>query len=160
MSQQTSGPESPEMQGTAPPPMAVPVADAKYLIVVGALMVLIIFLLAWLWLRERRDAANARAVLAIARHSVDTQGLQTALGRMLGEQGALRPFQREDLPAETVQWNGQPRIALRVSAAAGIRLGLLPGDVLVVSQPPASASAPASAPATRPLTAEPQTTLR
>ena len=50
-----------------------------------------------------------------------------------------RPLAREDLPTETVTWNGRPRTVLRVSASAGRRLGLAPGDAVVVSEPPAGA---------------------
>jgi len=65
-----------------------------------------------------------------------------------------RALQRDDLPAEVITWNGQPRTVLSVSAAAGQRLGLWPGDVIVVAPPPASgpATQPATPAATQPTT--------
>lgn len=127
------------------PPRPPAGADAKYLLVVGGLLVLIVVLLAGLWLRERRRANAARAELALTQRNTVARGqLQAALTQMLRGRGpASRPraLQREDLPAETVTWNGHPRKVLRASAAAGERIGLLPGDVVVVAAPPATAPA-------------------
>jgi hypothetical protein len=118
-------------------------AETKYLIVVGGLLVLIIVLLAALWLRERRISTTARRELAAARRNVSAAGqLQAALGRMLsGTRPTAQPLQREELPRETITWNGRPREVLRISAPVGRRLGLRPGDALVVSA--AATTAPA-----------------
>jgi hypothetical protein len=120
--------------------------DTRYLAVVAALTVMIIALLAWLWLHERVALNAARAELATARRSPAlSMQLQAALARaMAGPQSQpARPIQREDLPAETVNWNGVSRPALRLSAAAGERIGLRPGDVVVVAPAPTTSSAPA-----------------
>jgi len=113
------------------------VAETKYLVVVGGLMVLIIILLGALWLRERRISMTARRELAAVRRNAGAGGqLQAALGRMLaGTRPAARPLDRGELTRETVTWNGRPREVFRVGAAAGERVGLRPGDVVVVSGP-------------------------
>ena len=120
-------------------------AETKYLLVVGGLLVIIIILLAGLWLRERRTTRRLRQELAGLRTNTSKRAqLGAALRQMLngpGPSAASRPLQRDDLPAETVTWNGGPRKVLRVGSAAGGRLGLLPGDVIVVAQPPATAPA-------------------
>jgi hypothetical protein len=118
-------------------------AETKYLMVVGGLMVLIILLLAGLWLRERRISTTARRELAALRRNVGAGGrLQAALGRMLsGAHPASRPLGRDELTSETVTWNGRPREVFRVSPAAGNRVGLRPGDVVVVSTPATTAPA-------------------
>ena len=45
---------------------------------------------------------------------------------------------RDDLPAETINFNGESRSALRVSAAMGERLGFAPGDIVIVAPPTAT----------------------
>ena len=129
------GTDTPDKQGTL---------DTRYLAVVGALTVMIIVLLAWLWLHERvaLNAARAQLVAARQRSALGMQ-LQAALGRSLAgpQTQPAGPIQREDLPAETVNWNGSPRPVLRLSAEAGQRLGLRPGDAVLVApatQPAAS----------------------
>jgi hypothetical protein len=142
-----------DTQGAAPD--AAPAdgtLDSRYLAIVGGLMVLIIILLAWLWLHERvaRNAAYRELVAARGNSALAMQ-LQATLGRgMAGPQTRpARPIQRDDLPAETVNWNGAPRSVLRLSAAAGERVGLRPGDVVVVAPAPATTTAPTSGPASR-----------
>ena len=138
-----------EPNDTKQPPEAPSGAssDAKYMMAIGGLMILIIGLLAALWLKERARANRAAESVAAMRRLTSTE-----LGRFLGDQGqTVRPLQRDDLPSETVDWNGAPRKVLLVGAAAGVRLGLRPGDVLVVA--PAPTSTPATAPATSPTSA-------
>ena len=138
------------MQGEPTDPRRPAVTDNRYFLVVGVLLLMIVLLLAALWVRERRtNAALLQDISLLQRAGTSKQQLQTVLKQMVGRAGgaAWRPLQREDLPAETVQWNGRPRQALRVSAAAGERMGLHPGDVLVVSEPPATAPTTTSAPA-------------
>jgi len=88
--------------------------------------------------------------LETARRGVIRGDLKGALANMLAGQAEpqSRALQRDDLPAQTVTWNGQPRTVLSVSAAAGQRLGLRPGDVIVVAPPPATG--PAAQPTTQP----------
>jgi len=122
-------------------------SESKQYAVVGGLLVLIILLLSALWLRERRGRVRAEGDLAAFQRNVAGRlQLQAAMGKMLRGPGEVsrRPLAREDLPRETVRWNGQPRDVLRVSAAAGRRIGLRPGDAVIVSAEPASA--PATAP--------------
>ena len=129
-------------------------SEGKHYAIVGGLLVLIILLLSALWLRERRARVRAQRDLATLRE--DAAGrlqLQAAMGRMIrgGAAADRRPLPREDLPRETVRWNGQTREVLRVSAAAGRRIGLRPGDAVVVSADPASAPAATAPAATAPV---------
>ena len=155
------------MENTHPAPAPAPTtthapapapgsSDAKYLLVVAGLMMTIVILLSVLWIRERRNVAHLQDQLDIARRSSMRGDLQGALARMLAGQTEpqARALHRDDLPAQTVTWNGQPRTVLSVSAAAGQRLGLWPGDVIVVAPPPASgpATQPATPTATQPST--------
>jgi len=111
-----------------------------------------------LWFRERQNAAalgeqaaTLSAKLQTARSVISNQ-LKGTMGYMPGGQAEprARALQREDLPGETVTWNGRPRTVLRISAAAGKRFGLMPGDVVIVARPPTTAPASGqSPPATR-----------
>ena len=123
------------------PPQTPPGADTKYLLVVCGLLMCIVILLSVLWIRERRNSSMLAQQLQQARKQNIAGSLQGQLARLVAGQSAAgaRPLQREDLPAETVTWNGQPRTILHISAAAGNRIGLEPGDVVAVSQPPATA---------------------
>lgn len=112
------------------------VVEGRYFVIVTSLMLMIIILLGWLWMRERRAAASARQELADLRrvagsNMIGAQKLQSLLAG-----GLQRPLQRDDLPSETVTWNGRAKQVYRVSAAAGARLGLEPNDVVVVSPAP------------------------
>jgi len=122
-----------------PEPAPAAGVDGRYYAAVGALLVVIIAVLGVLWLRERRMTAALQRELAETRQRTATgAGLQAALSRLAAPRGpTTRPLARADLPAETVTWNGRSRTVLRVGAAAGRRLGLEPGDVIVVSPPPA-----------------------
>lgn len=139
-------------------PSKQPASDIKYLLVVSGLLMGIVILLSVLWLRERRNAAALSAELQIARRGAISGQFKGDLARMLAGQAEpqARTLQREDLPAETVTWNGQARNVLRVSATAGERIGLRPGDVIVVAPPPATepttqpAAPTTTQPATRP----------
>ena len=143
----------------APTPAPTPTpgsSDAKYLLVVAGLMMTIVILLSVLWIRERRNVASLQGELRIARQNSIRSDQQAALASMLA--GKIEPraraLQRDDLPAEVITWNGQPRTVLRISAAAGQRLGLWSGDVIVVAPPPATgpATQPATPTATQPTT--------
>ena len=153
------------MENTPPTPTPTPTpapaptpggSDAKYLLVVAGLMMTIVILLSVLWIRERRNVAHLQGELQIARRGAMRGDLQGALASMLAgkTEPRARALQRDDLPAEVITWNGQPRTVLSVSAAAGQRLGLWPGDVIVVAPPPASgpATQPATPAATQPTT--------
>ena len=109
--------------------------ESRYFALVTLLMLLIIVLLGWLWLRERRAAADARRRLADVQHLLGAK-LAGALGTGLP---AARALPREDLPTEKVTWNGRAREVFRISAAAGQRIGLEPNDVVLVAPSPATA---------------------
>ncbi len=142
------------MENTAPDKQ--PASDAKYMLIVSGLLMGIVILLSVLWMRERRNVASLNAQLRVAsRGAITGQFSSNDMTRMFAgrQMPQARPLQREDLPAETVKWNGQPRTILRVSASAGQRMGLRPGDVVLVTSPPASAPATEqSPPTTQPIT--------
>ena len=137
----TQTPITPTPTPTTPP--AGGNSDARYLLVVAGLMMTIVILLSVLWIRERRNVAYLQEQLQIARQGSMRGDIQGALQRMLAGQAEpqAQALHRDDLPAQTVTWNGQPRTVLSVSAAAGQRMGLEPGDVIVVAPPPATGPA-------------------
>lgn len=120
--------------------------DLKYLAIVAVLLAVIIVVLAQLWMieRHRRVAAEDRLTEMYLKEQL------RAAGEVEGSQAGaapLRPVRREDLPAQAIQWNGQPRVALVLGAATGRAMGFAPGDVILVAGEAAgSSSAPAGAP--------------
>ena len=131
-------------------------AEPRYLLLVGGLLVLIIALLAFLWLQERDRRQRAQTNLQVAQDKL--KKVQAVLGfggasasdaeaarrfareaaaARGGGAGGIAPVDRANLPAERGQLNGQPVTVLRLGAAGGKRLGFEPGDVIVVSEPPA-----------------------
>jgi len=70
-----------------------PRADARQMLLVGGMLVLIIVLLAMLWVRERRARIAAQANVAVLR-----QQLQTV--QMLGGLGAWRAGMPSTLPLD------------------------------------------------------------
>jgi len=117
-----------------------PASDVKYMLVVSGLLMGIVILLSVLWMRERRNVASLTSQLRVASRGAITGNINSKdMARFLSgrQMPQARPLQREDLPAETVRWNGRPRTVLRISASAGERMGLRPGDVVLVAQPPA-----------------------
>ena len=130
-----------------------PASDVKYMLIVSGLLMGIVILLSVLWMRERRNVASLNAQLEVAgRGAITGQLSSNDMARLFAgrQMPQARALQRDDLPAETVTWNGKPRTVLRISASAGERMGLRPGDVVLVS--PAPASMPTTQPATPPLT--------
>jgi len=120
--------------------------DVKQFIVIAGLLVLIIAMLAVLWVRER--GARIGAENEAARQSQRVKAIQRALMGLASpaesgpaettDGGEVRPVQRDDLPVEHVEFMGRKTPVLHISPAAGQRFGFLPGDVIVVAQPPAS----------------------
>ena len=137
---------APARQEVGPPK---PPADAKYLLIVCGMLLLIVVLLSVLWIRERRTSNDLRSQLGAYKTQFQRMAVSGQLAQRFAAQsgGQARPLDRDQLAAETVTYNGQPRTVLLVGAAAGRRMGLLPGDVIEVSMPPATA--PTTAPATR-----------
>ena len=117
--------------------------DTRYLLIVGILMLLIVVSLAVLWVteRNRRLTAETRAANAAATQ----QKIQGLLGQAVfgGGQGSARPIDREDiLTIGEATLDGRQVRALTVKSDAGWRVGLRPGDVLIVAE-----ESPATAPA-------------
>lgn len=141
-----------------------PASDVKYMLVVSGLLMGIVILLGVLWMRERRNVASLNGQLTTLSAQLRIAGQGAITGQLSGNDMArlfagrqvpqARAIHREDLPAETVTWNGLPRTILRVSASAGERIGLRPGDVVLVAQPPSPAptTLPAKPTGTQPST--------
>ena len=125
-----------------PSPATRPIVDVKYFAFVGGLLVLIIGLLAVLWTRERTARIAYRRQLTT--HVCQPESLEQLFQRAMQErQGPSRAIQPEDhLPPKAISLNGRQTTALRITAAAGQRLGLRAGDVIIVAPAPASAPAP------------------
>ncbi len=112
-----------------------PTSDARNLLIVGGLLIVIIASLAALWQKER--SRRGRAEESLVEMHVNYSRLQTAAAQMTLSAQAGRPVRRADLPADQVTLNGQRRIALRLGADTGERMGFAPGDVILVSTRPA-----------------------
>jgi len=125
-------------------------ADAKYLLIVCGLLLMIVILLAVLWIRERRTTNDLRFRVDGMSALLQRQTLGGQIGQLLGVQAGppSQPLRRDELATEVVTYDGRPRTVMLVGAAAGRRIGLLPGDVIAVSQPPAKM--PTTEPETRP----------
>ena len=129
---------------------ASPQADSRYLIIVGALLLVIIGSLAALWMMERNRRITAENDLVAANQK--TQSLQTALiGKMMaaGEGAAAPPINRKLIPYKDAQLGADRVRVFDVTTEAGRMIGFEPGDVIRVlpDQPPASG--PSTAPAGR-----------
>jgi hypothetical protein len=126
--------------------------SAGYLLTVGAMLLIIIGVLAALWMRER--GARARAEEQVGQLSnLLTQNRNAMAQLMIGTAGrqapsegvAFRPFEREDHKPVAVTLDGSARQAFVLPASGGRRFGFLPGDVIVVEQESPQTSPAASA---------------
>jgi hypothetical protein len=119
-----------------------PKSDVKYFSLVGVLLLAIIVSLAVLWLREKSNRVqveqDARGAL------IDYKKQVGAMWGQALENAGGRPLHRDELPEVTVNWDGKPRTVRQVSADAGERIGLQPGDVIEVT--PHATTAPAEKP--------------
>jgi len=124
-------------------------SDSRYLLVAGGLLVVIIVALAWLWLAER---TQRRRLADQVQQLQLRQRLAQLIPGMGGPGRQIPPeIARDELPQETVNWNGRARTVLRMAEADAQRLGFQPGDVIVVSEgqaprPATAASGPSSGP--------------
>ncbi len=111
-------------------------SDTRYFITAGILMVVIIATLAALWLIERRRRIGAETNLV--RVNLKYSGLRAAMENPLFglREPSVTPVQREDLPAETADYKGRPRMVLYLSAAAAERFGFNAGDLIDVADWP------------------------
>ncbi len=127
---------------TEPLPTA-PNADRKFLLAVGGLLLLITLLLSGLWVRMRRQVVRLRNDIA----SLQTQrsGIAPLMQLAMEKHAQRLTLDREKLATRDVVLDGRPTRALRISAVVAQRLGLAPGDVVLVDAAPATA--PASQPA-------------
>ncbi len=126
---------------------------ALQLALIGGLLVLIIALLAFLWMRERSRRFEAEIRLAELSQKMSQSMSQDPVAEFLRKMSIrkipaqVQGVRREDLPAKRVDLDGRSRRLFRVSAAAGERMGFLPGDVIEVAGPAdAGGDAPASLP--------------
>lgn len=92
-------------------------------------------------LLARETNRRGRAELALKVYQDMAKQDQQVLSNVLSlrAQAATPAIQRTDLSPQTVQLNGASRPAFTISPDAGRRVGFLPGDVIVVAEPPATA---------------------
>lgn len=135
------GPAEPDPTHAGPQQGPRPEDNTRFFLVVALLMLVIIALLSGLWLRAHLRAARLEAQVISARAS----------GAKMED--FLKAYLTQNPPAEVVRGepatrpavlDGEAIAALRLSAEQATRLGLRPGDVVVVD-PPAT-SGPASMP--------------
>ncbi len=119
------------------------------LALIGGLLVLIIALLSFLWMRERSRRFEAEIQLAELSQSMSHDPVAQFMRKMSIRKmpAQVQGVRREDLPIRIVDLDERSRRLFRVSAAAGERMGFLPGDVIEVAGPAdADSDAPASLP--------------
>lgn len=139
----------------APKPSASPVGDPRFVLAVGLLLVVIIGMLAFLWLRERRTRIGLEEQVTQSRKGTADEATLRALFSQVREVpsvGGVEGFSwtkdREGEPLKALV-DGKPCMAMRITRQAGERLGFRPGDVICVPESPAATGpgGPASAPA-------------
>ncbi len=110
-------------------------SDNRFMLAAGAMMVLIVALLAGLSIKYHRRAVRAETELSQLKPAVSRQeGNLLLLKQMFQEAVVIR----DDMATETVKLNGREVVALKLPANKGAAMGFLPGDVIIVSRPPAS----------------------
>ncbi|HET6427859.1 MAG TPA: AbrB/MazE/SpoVT family DNA-binding domain-containing protein [Phycisphaerae bacterium] len=117
--------------------------ETTFLMIAGGLMVLIMALLAGLWLKASRRAAAAEDQLAQLRRR-DAASL-AEFKELLRSQPLIPAVDRDALPTREAVLDGKPVRAFRLPADVAERIGLAPGDVVLVE--PAPATAPSTGPA-------------
>jgi type II secretory pathway pseudopilin PulG len=115
--------------------------DKIYTVTVLVLMVVILATLAALWMIERRGHRQAAADLVALQQR--NQLLEKAIQQLVIQQGLGIEIKvnRDDLPMQTVNLDGQTRKVYVLSARTGARLGFEPGDVVTIASQPASSQA-------------------
>ena len=105
-------------------------------LIVSGLLIVIIVALAGLWMVER--GRRLRAETALAEQQTASQKKMQSMGTMLVQQMTqAKPVQidRRQLATQQVNWNGQDRAVLLLSAAQGELFGFQPGDAIFVTPP-------------------------
>jgi hypothetical protein len=97
----------------------------------AGLLLLITLATATLWMRERTGRAADRDAL---RQQIDVQEKQLMLQAMLQPQEPGAAVSRDDLPMRYAELDGTQVPVRTLSAQAGERIGLMPGDVIVVAE--------------------------
>jgi hypothetical protein len=122
----------------ATPQSEKPKSETGYLLVVCVLLVVISASLAWLWQvqKSHTDAANRRA--DAAQQALLQQRQSNPLAELLSKAAQQEQPSRQDIPAQTIQFEGRPTPLYKISATAGMRIGFEPGDLILVGNQPAS----------------------
>ena len=138
-------------------PSTPPAGDGRFVLAAGVLLVLIIAMLAFLWLRERKTRMGLENDLArVRKETAQNLDVMQALQGLTGQPGrtphagGIEAFSwltdREGDAVKAVV-DGQPCMAVRITREAGERLGFRPGDVVCVAAASAATRPAASAPA-------------
>lgn len=113
-----------------------PEPDSRFNLIVTILLVVIIIALAGLWIVER--GRRMRAETALIEEQVNSQKQIQSVGQVMLQQiGQMSSINRDQLATQQVDWNGQSRTVLLLSASEGEKLGFIPGDAILVTSPPA-----------------------
>jgi len=110
--------------------------DNRFGLVVTALMIVIIVALAGLWIIER--GRRLRAETDLAEQQTAAQRNVQSMGDMLIQQMTQSPsmsVRRDQLATQQVDWNGEPKTVLLLSASEGETLGFQPGDAILITHP-------------------------
>ena len=116
-------------------------SDSRFSMLVYGLGGIIILLLIGLWVMERGHRNRAEAKVREAREAyTDQQKKMQSFGQLLATQAVSSQIIRSELPTTEIECNGKKRTALMLSASAGEKMGLLPGDILLVTPKPEQAT--------------------
>ncbi len=118
---------------------AEPSGSNWYSAMVLGLVGMIIVLLVGLWILERGHRNRAESQLReVMKNNTEQRQKTQHLGKILASQAIQSKIQRSELPAVEVQLDGKKRVAMMLGASAGEKIGLMPGDVVLVTKPPAA----------------------
>jgi len=105
-----------------------------YQVTAGAVLLLIIALLAVLWVRER----SARISAQIGRASIQQrqESIEAVLQNLISGQGerSATTLRRDELPTRTCRLDGNEREMFVLDARQGRRLGFAGGDLILIEQ--------------------------
>jgi len=115
--------------------------DTWYLVAVGGLLVIIVASLAALWLLERNRRVEAERRLVEVRNEQSLGSALAQMGMRSAAGGAeMLPgagISRSDIAdVRVAELDGRPRNLWVISAGAGRRVGLEPGDLVEVAPAP------------------------
>ncbi len=113
-----------------------PAGDGKYLLLVGGILLVIVLTLAVLWQLERHRRISAQEKFTNCAEELNKANLYSEMLSRANKAIESVGVDRENLTSRQVDLDGRPRKLFRISAAAGEKMGFLPGDLVEIDNPP------------------------